>query len=274
MKISAIILLVALVEFAALGAVAQDGEAPSGVVIRTKVVRSNNIVSSPFHIYMELTNTTDRVLAIDSINVITPIELEYYYSSTYPSASMELKAHSKTTIVLTYKAKPEGKEHLSLEKIIFLPGEYEFSIVISYSDLQVGSELAKNPNNPTHSQMISFKPPLSSLLVGGIIGAMLLAIFMMIFKARKHRVNRDTIKRVPSGLFRLLILFFFGSIVSVITILLIQRLSDFKLPISLKVEDYLGGIIIGMLSLKLGDSLYELFVKSSDDGEPADAAQV
>jgi hypothetical protein len=59
-----------------------------------------------------------------------------------------------------------------------------------------------------------------------------------------------------------------GSIVATITILLLQRLSDVGLPITLDVKDWIGGLIVGLFSSQLGDTLYDRFV-----GQPQSTPQ-
>ncbi|WP_185152836.1 hypothetical protein, partial [Fulvivirga aurantia] len=108
-------------------------------------------------------------------------------------------------------------------------------------------------------ESVYFEPPLWSILAGGVIGSFLLSLFIAILQIKKHsyfKVDRkENIQFTLSLLWAGIVNFIFGIIVSSAVILLLQRTSDFNLPITLSVEDYLGGIVIGLFSSKLGETL-------------------
>ncbi|HLG55269.1 MAG TPA: hypothetical protein VI485_08050 [Vicinamibacterales bacterium] len=102
---------------------------------------------------------------------------------------------------------------------------------------------------------VELTPPLNSIVRGGILGAALLALFVSMYRgSRMHSPppedNAGWAERADKwvrtwtwealGGIRILIV---GSIVATITILLLQRLSDVGLPITLDVKDWIGGLV-------------------------------
>lgn len=102
---------------------------------------------------------------------------------------------------------------------------------------------------------ITLAPPLSAVVRGGILGALFLAIFVPAYR-KLHAVKTGRAERTEKPLAQALTFFLAGSVVSTITILLLQRLGNLDLPIMITVKDYLGGMVIGLFSYKIGDALY------------------
>jgi hypothetical protein len=131
-----------------------------------------------------------------------------------------------------------------------------------------------------NSVAIEIIPPLSSIVRGGLLGALLLAGFLTVYAAFQ---NNDAQRPDPASWrdwiadllrtwgwegFKALGALALGSIVATITILLLQRISDVGLPITLEVKDWIGGLIIGLFSLQLATSLYARFLPAP----PSDSA--
>ena len=107
---------------------------------------------------------------------------------------------------------------------------------------------------------------MNAVLRGGVIGALLLSLFVpayrVLYKREKstHK-NNGTLRDVFAQFITFLIS---GSVVSITAILLIHRMGSANLPISFTVNDYLGGVIVGLFSYVIGDTLYKQFFEKSD----------
>jgi hypothetical protein len=101
---------------------------------------------------------------------------------------------------------------------------------------------------------IQLKPAWYMILLGGFLGALLLNIFLVINELRKEKYpiqeQPDTPRLIKSFSLQL----FYSCIVVVIIIIL--SLNGENIPfLSFKIKDFWGGIIIGLLSVSLGDWL-------------------
>ncbi len=145
-----------------------------------------------------------------------------------------------------------------LKSLFFVPKKYPVRCLINFrkstderrSVLQTSTE-------------ILLKPPLSSVLFGGIIGAFLLALFVPVYRYLKPQGPEKSgwKKMIPQiGAY-----FVSGAIISIIVIFALQRMSDSNLPINIVVDDYIGGIIIGLSSFKLCDWIYQKFQKTDEE---------
>jgi hypothetical protein len=111
---------------------------------------------------------------------------------------------------------------------------------------------------------LKLKAPLSSVLRGGVLGALLHALLILAYRARnaKHEHNGRWKERAKELAIQSLISFFSSSIISVTAILLLYRLGNANLPITVAANDYLGGVIVGLFSYTVGKALYpQLFGK-------------
>jgi len=234
--------------------------------LRIVPIGNTVVVGDRFTVIAELVNKSEKAFRLDSVSIFIPDELEYFYVIPAVGAQ-DLKPKSKLVWRLTFEPGDKGISHFSFNKIAFIPGAYDLSIVINFSKgtIHYGSPI--EPNVLVHSDRISMKPPLSSLLIGGVMGSLLLTMFFLALKLKEQPFDNNWFRTISKSIVgkatHALLLFIFGSVVSVMTILIIQRTSDLKLPISISVEDYLGGIIVGMFSIKLGDTLNQMFIKKN-----------
>lgn len=152
---------------------------------------------------------------------------------------------------------------LNGDTFFFTPGKYPVSGAIEYhaEEMKAPTQLAYKP------EPISIVPPQTALLRGGVLGAFLLSLFLTVYRLR-YQFHTDGTKILSWPVlfgFALdgFLLFIFGSVSACITILLIQRIGQGNLPVSVDVKDYLGGIIVGLFSAKFGDYWYTQFFKES-----------
>lgn len=94
------------------------------------------------------------------------------------------------------------------------------------------------------------------LVLGTWVGAGLLAVFSVVHARRQ---GGNEVETLASHALRL---FLAGGVTGTIFVLLIQRIGDQDLPFKFAVNDMLGGVIVGLLSFKIGDALYKYFFVS------------
>lgn len=116
---------------------------------------------------------------------------------------------------------------------------------------------------PADSQVIeiakiTLEPPVSSLVWGGVMGSVLLALFMGIYDYSRERFSRKT----RDMLKKFLTISIAGATSAAIALLLMQRLKGLDLPINLTVTDFYGGVVIGLFSYKIGDWLHKELLES------------
>ncbi len=148
----------------------------------------------------------------------------------------------------------------SADTLFFLPGEYPVVAIVKYRLAVQG----KPQQTEQVETKLTLDPPLSSLMVGGVLGSLLLVLFIAAHRClqilRAEGLPKRTRDRWLAFPLRLASQALFGAIVAIITIVLIQRVADLELPIRIEVNDFLGGIIIGLFSAKLGEALHKQFL--------------
>jgi hypothetical protein len=247
------------------------GQSKDSLYLKVQIVKSSDVIADDFSFMIEVTNESPSLVEyyLDSLRILLPTEVSKFYElDAIEIKPKTLPAKSKLLLIVPFRKTNSSGLGKIFNEVKFLPGSYKVTMILFYGDPVKGIDpLKANKDRKviTWVEEVYFKPPISSLLVGGIMGSFLLTLFISIFSLKNNVIDRNWIDLMKKNwlvhLIKQIITFLFGSIVSIVSILVIQRVSDFSLPISLKVEDYLGGIIIGMLSLKLGDSLYNMFVK-------------
>jgi hypothetical protein len=120
---------------------------------------------------------------------------------------------------------------------------------------------------------VTFKAPLDAVFVGGLVGAFLLAMFIAV-KDRAHAPVpmleistwvqvRSVVKglvlwviQVVPRLWRLLLQTVTGGICALILILLAQGTEGMNPPIAIKIQDFWGGVVVGLFSIPLSRWLW------------------
>jgi hypothetical protein len=143
------------------------------------------------------------------------------------------------------------------ETLLFIPGKYRVRAEVVLKE----SGNDKGIRSLYSSTEISLEPPLSAVLRGGVMGALLLALFVPAYRALHSRRSEGEANKITiaNSVAQFFIYSISGSVVAVTTILFIHRMGSANLPISISVNDYLGGIIIGLFSYVFGDTLYKKF---------------
>ncbi|HRP20185.1 MAG TPA: hypothetical protein PK925_06115 [Alicycliphilus sp.] len=98
------------------------------------------------------------------------------------------------------------------------------------------------------SKPISVKSPEWTIFVGGVIGAMLLAIFVAAERILKNPAERE---QWPQTLWVTLVMGLRGGLMAIVALLLGKTTQGAGSPVSLSVEDFAGGVLIGLFSYPL-----------------------
>lgn len=223
------------------------------------IYQTNRAITSAMDVDVVVTNLTQRSVDITSVEVILPpalVALRPRLNEKLVDQSYELSPGSQRIHPLRI-----GSVSLSLYEVLFnvhtllfIPGEYTMRVQVEFKN--------SNPNAVRQmgyaTQAVPLAAPLSSLLRGGVLGALLLAIFVPAYRRLKEQ------SRGFAALSTQFVVFLVsGSVVAVTAILLLQRLGGLNLPITIEVKDYLGGIVVGLFSYKIGDVLYAQFFETS-----------
>jgi hypothetical protein len=146
-----------------------------------------------------------------------------------------------------------------IKSLFFIPKKYLVRCLVNFKK----STDERRSVLQTSTEVL-LKPPLSSVIFGGFLGAFLLALFIPAYRYLSAQAQGQG-KISGWRLIRQVTSFFIsGSIISIIVIFALQRMSESNLPINIVVDDYIGGIIIGLSSFKLCDWIYQKFQKTDD----------
>jgi len=255
-----------------------DTQALKGLEVRPKVEVSifqrSHVVTAALDIYVKITNLTQDDIFVKNVQVIMPgTFLAARANSGLQGTSQDLSNQKLKPGYQRLVPIPIPQQQLSWltpirnrQLLAFVPGEYDLSVVVTYTvEPPVDSqtiEIAK----------ITLEPPLSSLIWGGVLGAVLLALFMGVYDYSRPHTRRkawDTSKKAVT-------ISVAGAVSASIALLLLQRLKGLELPINLTVTDFYGSVAIGLFSYKIGDWLHKELVEggSADSDAKAPSAAV
>jgi hypothetical protein len=235
------------------------------------VYQTQQSIKSSLDVDIVLTNLTGKTFDIQKVRIFLPEPLR------------ELRPHIKED--LEFNAYPLGPQSQRLHRLrvpsvepslgqlvfdrrtlFFLPGDYVVRVEVEFKPAAGFLQSTYATHN------VTLAAPLNSLLRGAVLGAILLAIFVPTYRRLRasNRQRRSWKDLLGQGLMFLIS----GSVVGVTAILLLQRMGDLALPVTVAVNDWLGGIVIGLFSYKIGDVLYKQLFEdegaTEDEGAPGD----
>lgn len=247
---------------------AQVGQqALTGLQNRPHVVVSANQrifdVTAALDVHVRVSNLTERDIFLKEVRVSLPGDFlsargkPLPDSATLYSPSGDEQMTSGTERFISFSIPHQDiawySPILNRRLLMFFPGEYDLSTFVKY---QVP------PARDTQIQQVMgvrLEPPLSSVVWGGVVGALLLGAFSGTYRYR--RLRNTTPARVLSETSVLVI---GGSVCALIALILLHRVKELALPINLSVTDFYGGIVLGLFSYKIGDHLFsQLFGNSN-----------
>lgn len=106
-----------------------------------------------------------------------------------------------------------------------------------------------------HSESVTVVtlPPAYSVHIGGVIGSCLLAAFAFFTAKGLSNANSESAKSIRFYLS----MSSSGAITAVVFILIASRLEDVSLPMNVSINDFWGGVIVGLFSYKISTILNE-----------------
>lgn len=254
---------------------AQDSVASLSVYL--EALQTSESMTAPFSVMVLIENRTDKEFVIDSVTLELPTALTAVRKYSTKASCLLNSIKPYATVRCMKEIEEVGfrfpSSLLEPHVLFFLPGDYQLRAWVWYRE--------SVPEKPTElefaSTVIRLKPPMSSLLGGGLIGAFLLGLFVAGYQWRAAWLNPEgggsSLRIIRDVGIHGVTLFGFGSIVAIVVILLLQRLGDLNLPISIEVTDYLGGIVVGLFSMKLGDYLFSRFLGDGTEHTPSPRPQ-
>lgn len=113
---------------------------------------------------------------------------------------------------------------------------------------------------------ISFKAPLDAIFIGGLAGAFLLAIFFAVEERVQTPITQVVVKDwqglknlllgflgwmlvLPARIWKVALQTIMGGICALILILIAQGTEGASPPIAIKIQDFWGGVVVGLLSI-------------------------
>lgn len=247
---------------------AQESAMRESPTLQLNVFQSSKSITAPIDGEIILTNLTKKAYSIKKVAIHLPQGLSAIRPNFNESIQSQLHGilgndQRVYSFVIPRVKMPFWESLLNAETLLFVPGKYRLRAEI---ELEGSAGKEKGFRSLYALTEITLEPPLSAALRGGVVGALLLALFVPAYRMLHSRKNIEkTISYSLSNLMgQFLIYSISGSVVSITTILFIHRMGSANLPISIAVNDYLGGIIIGLLSYVFGDALYKKFFGVKD----------
>lgn len=145
---------------------------------------------------------------------------------------------------------------------LFVPGDFPVraQVKVSLADQQTVTDY------PWAKATVHLQAPLSASLRGGLLGAILLALFVPAYELLQLRDRLDNKLRHPLRQFFVFALS--GCVVATAGILVIYRLGSSDFPITIQITDWLGGLIVGLFSYPIGKKLHSmLFPDNSSESD-------
>jgi hypothetical protein len=212
-----------------------------------------------------LLNLTERAYEVQSVRLHLPESLKSIRSEFKPVVVDQLHEIKSGEERVYSKGVPRVTMSLSgnifnTDTLLFVPGSYRLRVEIQLRESATDSYRALYA---VHE--VQLEPPLSAALRGGIIGAFLLALFVPAYYA--FNATSGARSGVREAVKQSLVYFLAGSVVSITAILLLYRIGSANLPITIAVNDYLGGVIVGLFSYVFGNALYSQFFRKEGGGE-------
>ena len=250
--------------------------------LQIEVDQANKSIRTPRDIVITLTNPTEKPFNVESVKLILPqslMDINPQFKSVIEHNNDVILGND--TIVFHIgipRASILNEERnctslqgwlcdlyhvfFDLDTLFFVAGDYIFRTEVILTDGT--NETIKKHLNAT--KKVPLEASLFTILRGGLIGAVLLSLFIPSRKWANTRTvswsSKFTAMKDMIASFSSLIIP--GSVMSVTVIVVIHRIGIANLPVSVSVNDYLGGIIIGLFSFVIGNSLYDKYFKSHD----------
>jgi hypothetical protein len=222
-------------------------------------------VNGALDIHVRVTNLTENNIFLESAEIYMPgefwaargdshIQSIRNYTVYEREEQLDPGNESLVSFAIPYQVSSFFSPLINHRLLTFMPNDYEVRVAVKYKI---------PPQRITAIQervKIHIDPPLSSLIWGGVCGSLLLALFLMTYRL----LRRTTSKNLRQIAVETLILILAGTVCAIIAIILLYRFKELPLPINIAVNDFYGGIVIGLFTYKLGDWLFGQMVGPSE----------
>jgi hypothetical protein len=154
-----------------------------------------------------------------------------------------------------------GLEMTSINSRLFSILTYRPRKEVFVATLDYESLADRRPGTKTTKLLVPVKAHPLGMYAGGIIGALLAAMFLILPAVRPttlqaaQGVPAQQAMTITERLRELGVRFARGAVVTGIAILVLQTTSDLTLPINITVHDFYGGVILGLFGDKLAAAL-------------------
>lgn len=231
----------------------------AGPTVTVTASQISHSITAPFGLHVRILNLTENDISLEQVTVYPPVELlatralTTWKAGTVTVQNALLNAGYERDFFFTFP--PDGAPLWVAawrgQRLTFVPSDYELRVSVGF---QIpGSRGASQVDQTTTLQL---EPPISSLIAGGIAGALLLAAFMVIVQY-KLTLGESILKAIYIGSS--------GVVCSIIAVVLLERLRGVNLPVQVTVTDFYGAMVIGLFSAKIGEWL----VKQLGGASPA-----
>jgi hypothetical protein len=238
-----------------------ESEALKSLQARPQVAVSANqrnaSVTAALDIHVLVTNLTDSNIFLKNVEVSMPgefwaargiREIDEINKLTENREEVQLNPGNESLVsfYIPHQRSSLIAPLLNHQLLTFMPNDYEVRVIVTY---QIPPKRKTVIQDKTK---IYIEPTLSSLMWGGVLGSLLLALFLSTFRLWKKTTDK-TLRQIVG---EALVIFLAGSVCSVVVLILIYRFKELPLPINIAVNDFYGGIVVGLFSFILGDWLF------------------
>ena len=222
--------------------------------IKVSVHQSDQLLSSPLKIYVLITNLADMKMTITSAEIDFP-EMAIGREAKGPAAPLftkkiELNPGNTTILRMEFPAAKSSWYFpiADFRMLFFKPGEYESRVIVTYKYSDRAETMSEE------KVAVKLGPPMYAIIWGSVLGSLLLSLFIAVYNLMKTNFPRRKI------FVRFVYVSVNGIISGIILVLLISRMKNLGLPIEITVADFIGGVVLGLFTFKLGDWIYEKLV--------------
>ncbi len=106
---------------------------------------------------------------------------------------------------------------------------------------------------------IHLEPNFSSIVVVVFLGSLLLTVMLGFYNYKQKSTNQ----RIKEILFNSVVIFLKGGISAYVILLLMFRMKDLSLPINISINDFYGGVVLGLFTYKLSNWIYKLLTEKA-----------
>ena len=238
--------------------------------LQLSIYQTSPSINAPIDCEIVLLNLTNKAYDIKSVKLFLPQSLAAIRPEFNEIITDELHAIGGEderiySFGIPRVDMPIVESLLDSETLFFVPGTYRLRAEVVLKES--GNE--KGIRSLYANAELTLEPPLNAVLRGGMIGALLLALFVPAYRIlyKRHTSGGQSTTAFRFACSQFLVYFLSGSVVSITAILLIHRIGSANLPISITVNDYLGGIIVGLFSYVIGNALYNQFFEKGNKSD-------